>query len=227
MSSRRIEDLNARFQGMVRFLLKQGQEAIAQTGWTLFITDGYRSIEEQNELYAQGRTKPGKIVTNAKGGQSAHNYGLAVDLAFQKEGKLSYDQSLYSPVYSIARALGMELGADWTGFSDKPHFQYPKWENVIMGNGGNTMPNMYKGYDLSNAESMKVAVDKLVEIIEGKYVEKSKYETDVKAAFEKGKLEAPQPVSQAVISLDGWDENGLIIQEQIGNATVTRNYKRK
>ncbi|MFJ5622021.1 M15 family metallopeptidase [Peribacillus loiseleuriae] len=43
------------------------------------IPDGYRSIAEQDKLYAQGRTAPGKVVTNAKGGQSNHNYGLAVD----------------------------------------------------------------------------------------------------------------------------------------------------
>lgn len=227
MSSRRIEDLDTRFQPIVRELLAKGQEAIKTTGWTLFITDGYRSIAEQNELYAQGRTKPGNIVTNARGGQSAHNYGLAVDLAFQKAGALSYDSKLYALVYPIAKSLGVELGADLTGFSDKPHFQYPKWENVIMGNGGNTMSNMYKGYDLSNTESMKVAVDKLVEIIDGKYVDKSKYEADVKSAYEKGKSEAPQPTNQNPISLEEWDADGLIIQEQIGSATVIRNYKRK
>src|ERR1043165_556102 len=44
-------------------------------------TQTLRTFEEQNALYAQGRTKPGQIVTNAKGGQSYHNYGLAIDFA--------------------------------------------------------------------------------------------------------------------------------------------------
>ncbi|MED0738884.1 M15 family metallopeptidase, partial [Aneurinibacillus thermoaerophilus] len=72
---------------------------VAQRGWEVvfeawqrgiyvLITQGYRSIAEQNELYAQGRTKPGKIVTNAKGGTSYHNYGLALDFAlYTPDGK--------------------------------------------------------------------------------------------------------------------------------------------
>ena len=52
----------------------------------LRITDGYRSIQEQNALYAQGRTTPGKIVTHARGGQSLHNYGKAFDVVQMKNG---------------------------------------------------------------------------------------------------------------------------------------------
>ena len=117
---------------MVRSLLEKGQVAIASTGWTFFITDGFRSFAEQTELYAQGRTKgiKGAILTNAKAGESAHNYGLAVDMAFQKNGVLSYDVSLYAKVYPIARTLGFVLGADWTPFVDKPHFEYPNWRNI-------------------------------------------------------------------------------------------------
>jgi len=131
MPSRKIEDLDKRFQEMVRLLLAQGQEVIKKTGWVIFITDGFRTAEEQTALYAKGRTKPGKIVTNAQAGQSAHNYGLAVDIAFQKNGVLSYDPNLYNLVYTVARKLGFTLGADWTGFSDKPHFEYPNWQHAI------------------------------------------------------------------------------------------------
>lgn len=127
MSNRNIADLNPRFQQMVKDLLVQGQAATTG-GWKLFITDGLRTMQEQTDLYAQGRTKPGKIVTNAKAGQSAHNYGMAVDLAFQKNGALSYDAALYRPVYDLARKLGFFLGADWTSFKDYPHFELPNWE---------------------------------------------------------------------------------------------------
>ena len=48
-------------------------------GVVYFATFGTRTYEEQNALYAQGRTAPGKIVTNARGGQGAHNFGLATD----------------------------------------------------------------------------------------------------------------------------------------------------
>ena len=50
-------------------------------GYRLDITSGFRSVADQNTLYAQGRTQPGNIVTNARGGRSLHNYGLAVDVA--------------------------------------------------------------------------------------------------------------------------------------------------
>jgi peptidoglycan L-alanyl-D-glutamate endopeptidase CwlK len=52
-----------------------------------------RTFKEQNDLYAQGRSKPGKIVTFAKGGQSYHNYGLAIDIVFliDKDGNGSYE----------------------------------------------------------------------------------------------------------------------------------------
>jgi peptidoglycan L-alanyl-D-glutamate endopeptidase CwlK len=53
------------------------------------LTSGYRSKKEQNELYAQGRSKPGQVVTNAKAGQSYHNYGLAVDFVIIHKNQLT------------------------------------------------------------------------------------------------------------------------------------------
>ena len=133
MSDRSIEKLHIVFQPMVKSLLEQGQTAISSTMWKFFITDGFRSMAEQTALYAQGRTKAGKIVTNAKAGQSPHNFGLAVDMAFQKDGALSYSPDLYAKIYPIAKKLGFELGAEWSGFTDKPHFEHPKWEIISKG----------------------------------------------------------------------------------------------
>lgn len=130
MSSRRIEDLHHEFRPMVKELLRLGSEATTG-GWVFFITDGYRSLEEQQRLYNQGRTAEGNIVTMAKPGQSPHNYGLAVDMAFQKNGVLSYDPSLYEPIYKIARMLGFTVGADWTKFPDRPHFEHSNWRQMI------------------------------------------------------------------------------------------------
>src|SRR5690242_13033419 len=64
-------------------------EAVQKTpsGVHPFITETLRSFERSNELYAQGRTKPGDIVSYAKGGQSYHNYGLAIDFVNQIDGK--------------------------------------------------------------------------------------------------------------------------------------------
>ena len=80
------------------------------------ILEGYRSIEKQNECYEQGRTKPGKIITNAKGGQSFHNYRVAFDIYttdYDKAGK-------------IGKSLGLEWGGDWKTFKDLPHYDLEK-----------------------------------------------------------------------------------------------------
>jgi len=107
--------------------------AICRFAYTL------RTNAEQDALYAIGRTKPGKIVTNAKGGWSYHNYGLAVDIVLLKdtngdgtfetaswETNVDFDgdgKADWAEVVSIFKAYGWEWGGDWTAFSDKPHFQ--------------------------------------------------------------------------------------------------------
>jgi len=91
-----------------------------------------RTNKEQDELYQIGRTKPGKIVTNAKGGQSYHNYGLAFDLVLIIDGKTASWDTLtdfdkdnepdWMECVAIAKKSGFEWGGDWK-FTDKPHFQ--------------------------------------------------------------------------------------------------------
>ena len=107
--------------------------AICRFAYTL------RTFEEQNALYAQGRSvlfdKNGKrlgIVTNAKGGQSYHNYGLAIDIVLILDGKIaSWDiktdfdgdkTSDWMECVSIFKKYGWEWGGDWK-FKDYPHFQ--------------------------------------------------------------------------------------------------------
>lgn len=87
---------------------------------------GLRSFKEQDALYAQGRTKPGKIVTKAKGGQSWHNYGIAVDLVFRENNQWSWDDKHpWNTLGALGKGLGLEWGGDWE-FKDRPHFQWPK-----------------------------------------------------------------------------------------------------
>lgn len=87
----------------------------------------YRSVEEQNKLYNQ-RPK----VTNAKGGQSIHNYGLAFDIAIlldkDNNGTFeSIDWNISSPYFKLVveyfKSKGYEHGGDWKNFKDYPHFQ--------------------------------------------------------------------------------------------------------
>lgn len=97
------------------------------------ITHTFRSIEEQDALYAQGRTKPGKKVTNAKGGQSYHNFGMAFDICLIVDGKTaSWDmeedfdkdhEADWMEIVHIAKKHGWEWGGDFVKFRDNPHFQ--------------------------------------------------------------------------------------------------------
>ncbi len=97
-------------------------------------THTLRSIDEQNALYAQGRTKPGKKVTAAKGGESYHNYGLAVDICLLIDGKtVSWDtlkdydadgMADWLECVDIFEKHGWEWGGRWSpGKIDMPHFQ--------------------------------------------------------------------------------------------------------
>lgn len=103
------------------------------------IVQGLRTIAEQDAIYAQGRTKPGAIVTHAKGGSSFHNYGLAFDFAimYDKDGNgsfeaLSWDINYdfdkdgvkdWQEVVKAFKAKGWKWGGDWTNSKDNPHLE--------------------------------------------------------------------------------------------------------
>lgn len=91
-------------------------------GHPMRVTEGYRSIERQNQLYAQGRTTPGFIVTQAKGGESFHNYKVAADFVFRKEG-YSAKKELWETFGAIGEKYGFEWGGRWTSFPDLPHLE--------------------------------------------------------------------------------------------------------
>lgn len=128
MASRRIEELHKNFQPLIRQLLDESNKVTAP--WTTFITDGFRTYADQAKLYAQGRTTAGKIVTNSPAGTSNHEKGLAVDIAFQKDGKLSYEY--FDKIVPIARKLGITWGGDWVGFKDRPHFEKISFPAVVV-----------------------------------------------------------------------------------------------
>ncbi len=95
-------------------------------GINVQISAGYRSNAEQQRLFNQGRTTPGNIVTNAKPGQSLHNYGLAVDYFLTNESGTTAVWTVnanWRRVATIAKSLGFEWGGDWSGFVDYPHLQ--------------------------------------------------------------------------------------------------------
>jgi len=105
----------------MRFLLK----ALSGHGWTVRALSGTRTYAEQAALYAQGRTAPGKIVTNARAGQSWHNFALAIDVGiFSAEGKYQTAAGPYRELGAIGRELdGIEWGGNFRSFPDRPHWQ--------------------------------------------------------------------------------------------------------
>lgn len=96
------------------------------SGHPVGISDGYRSTETQNRYYEQGRTRPGPVITNARGGQSYHNYGLAIDVYPLTNGRMNFaaTSSDYAPIVAVGKAVGFEWGGDWPApKTDMPHFQ--------------------------------------------------------------------------------------------------------
>ena len=97
-------------------------------GITIKVISGLRTYDEQNDLYAQGRTKPGRIVTNARGGFSNHNFGIAFDVGVFEGSQYLDESPKYKAVGVLGTDLGLEWGGNWKTIQDEPHFQLrPKW----------------------------------------------------------------------------------------------------
>ncbi len=91
-----------------------------------FLTQTYRSPEDQNADYAKGRTAPGKVITNSRAGQSLHNYwpSFAFDVAFKdSQGNIAWSQNLFDALGQIGLSLGIGWGGLWLHFKDYPHYQ--------------------------------------------------------------------------------------------------------
>lgn len=125
INSRKLEDLHPTVEEMARQLLT----AAADEGIDLLVTSTYRDHESQNELYAQGRTKPGRVVTNARGGRSWHNWRLAFDVVPMRNGKPVWGTSgddliLWKRIGELGKSVGLEWAGDWKRFKEFPHFQF-------------------------------------------------------------------------------------------------------
>ncbi len=101
----------------------------AQNGLDVRIYSVFRSWDDQDAYYAQGRTAPGPIVTDAMGGDSYHNWGLAFDAAPLTNGTVNWnDMAKFNQMGRLGEQVGLEWGGNWkTVYSklvDQPHFQY-------------------------------------------------------------------------------------------------------
>ena len=93
-----------------------------------FITCTYRSNEEQTQLYALGRTVKGKIVTNAKAGQSKHNSlpSKAFDIAFiGLDKKLNWNKKYFKMFADIVKEVEPSIvwGGNFKSIPDAPHYE--------------------------------------------------------------------------------------------------------
>jgi peptidoglycan hydrolase-like protein with peptidoglycan-binding domain len=120
MHLERLEKLQTRVREAA---LPAFQEA-ERKGLGVMIASGLRTYAEQTALYALGRTKPGKIVTNAEAGESYHNFGLAFDFCVIERDQAVWNQNHphWKRFVRIVKSQGFDWGGDWSN-PDYPHFQ--------------------------------------------------------------------------------------------------------
>lgn len=120
----------------VQILARQFLKILTNAGKDVRIISGTRTYAEQDALYRQGRngnTQP--KVTNARGGQSNHNFGLAWDIGLFENGKYITKDNKYIPLANLAKTqlTNLEWGGDWVSFQDIPHFQYKVVDASVAG----------------------------------------------------------------------------------------------
>lgn len=137
INSRKIEDLNPRVAELCKAFIAECDKA----GIDVIITSTYRDNESQNALYAQGRTLAGKKVTNAKAGQSYHNYRIAFDFCPIVNGKADWNNvANFTKCGEIAEQIGLEWAGRWKSFKELAHCQFT---------GGLTIEDLQKGKQIA------------------------------------------------------------------------------
>ncbi|OHD25447.1 MAG: hypothetical protein A2Y38_12830 [Spirochaetes bacterium GWB1_59_5] len=125
LNSRKLEDL----EPIVAAKAANFLDLCRAEGIDVLVTSTYRDNDSQNALYAQGRTTPGAKVTNAKAGQSWHNFRCAFDVVPMRNGKPVWgtagaDLVLWQRLGAIGAKCGLEWAGNWKTFREFPHFQY-------------------------------------------------------------------------------------------------------
>lgn len=124
-----IATLDAKARPLFEQFVRLAKATAATFGCDYIGISGNRTYQEQEALYAKGRTAPGQKVTNAKAGQSNHNFGIAMDFGvfrngtYLDESKPDLAEQVHRACAVQARAIGMVWGGDWKTFPDIPHFE--------------------------------------------------------------------------------------------------------
>lgn len=133
--------------------LKKLKSLCKENGISIKFSEGYRTVAEQDALYAQGRTKPGNVVTNARGSSysSQHQWGIAADFYLnmdidgdgdKKDDAFNDVTNMFSRVGRLAEEVGLSWGGNWTRILDKPHLYIGKW-----GSTTSDLKSMYGSYE--------------------------------------------------------------------------------
>lgn len=138
INSRKISDLHP----IVAKKCQAFIDACAKQDIDILITSTYRDHASQNALYAQGRTAPGRKVTNAKAGSSWHNWRCAFDFTPVVNGKAQWkDTALFTKCGIIAESVGLQWAGRWKSFKELAHCQYT---------GGLTLKDFQAGKSLDS-----------------------------------------------------------------------------
>ena len=129
-SAKNVATLHHKVQQVFKNWIAECQILAKAYNYEYKAISGNRSWQEQAKIYAQGRTAPGKVVTNAKPGYSNHNYGIAVDMGVFANGKYldasnpGKAEAFHREAAKIAEKYNIEWGGSWKSFKDYPHFEY-------------------------------------------------------------------------------------------------------
>lgn len=125
-----IKSLDPKIQKSFTDFILKAKEIAKEFGVDYVAISGTRTEEQQNALYAQGRTKPGPKVTNARYPYSNHNHKIAVDMGCFKNGKYidesspAFSEKVHRAVSQIAAKYNLDWGGSWKSIKDYPHFEY-------------------------------------------------------------------------------------------------------
>ena len=134
-----IDKVDDRSEGNIATLLEEVRpmaralvQKAAANGIQIKVISATRTFAEQDALFAKGRTAPGSVVTNARGGYSNHNFGIAFDIGVFEGGRYLDESPAYKAVGALGMNLGLEWGGNWKTIQDEPHFQLrPAWAHEM------------------------------------------------------------------------------------------------
>ena len=151
---KRSEAVLAKVNPALANKVRAAADGLATAGTYLLVVSGLRTAAEQDALYAQGRSKPGHIVTNARAGFSMHNYGLAVDVVpylTGSSGQLNWgpNTAQFRAMVAALEAQDLVWGGSWKSIPDEDHFQMP---------GVPVTPNAAMRADYKDGDAASLAV---------------------------------------------------------------------